>query len=327
MSFSNLSPRWAAAFAAAFALLLAPMSAQAAWPDRPIKLIVPFSPGGSNDIIARVLAEKLGARLGQPVIVENKGGAGGTIGTDFVAKSAPDGNTLLFVSTSITTNAASGKQLPYDLLKDLQPVGEVAAGAFVVVVANDLKVTTLKELIDLARAKPNTITYGTAGIGGINHLGTELLASAAKIQLVHVPYKGIGPAFTDIMGGNLQMALPTIASAVQHIQGGKMRGLAVTGAQRSPLAPQLPTVAEAALPGFVLEVWWGIVGPAKLPAPVLKRLNEDLNAVLALPEVKEVLAREGAEPRPTTPDAFSKLISADLARWSKLIKDTHIKVE
>ena len=143
----------------------------------------------------------------------------------------------------------------------------MAAGAFVVVVSNDLKVTTLKELIDLARAKPNTITYGTAGIGGINHLGTELLASAAKIQLVHVPYKGIGPAFTDIMGGNLQMALPTIASAVQHIQGGKMRGLAVTGAQRSPLAPQLPTVAEAALPGFVLEVWWGIVGPAKLPAP------------------------------------------------------------
>ena len=327
MRFANVFIRWAAMFAGALAFGLASMGAQAAWPDRPIKLIVPFTPGGSNDIIARVLATKLGARLGQPVIVENKGGAGGTIGTDYVAKSLPDGNTILFVSTSITTNAASGKQLPYDLLKDLQPIGEVAAGAFVVVVSNDLKVTTLKEFLDLARAKPNTVSYGYAGIGGINQLGTELLASAAKVQLVHVPYKGIGPAFTDLMGGNIQMALPTIASAVQHINAGKMRGLAVTGSSRSPLAPDLPTVAEAALPGFALEVWWGIVGPARLPAPVLKRLNEELNAVLALPDVKEVLAREGAEPRPSTPEEFGKLISADLTRWAKLIKDTNIKVE
>jgi tripartite-type tricarboxylate transporter receptor subunit TctC len=327
MMFSNHLTRWATLVAGALALLAVPASAHAAWPDRPIKLVVPFAPGGSNDIIARVLATKLGARLGQPVIVENKGGAGGTIGTDYVAKSPPDGNTILFVSTSITTNAASGKQLPYDLLKDLQPIGEVAAGAFVVVVSNDVKATTLKEFLDLARAKPNSISYGSAGIGGINQLGTELLASAAKVQLVHVPYKGIGPAFTDLMGGNIQMALPTIASAVQHINSGKMRGLAVTGAKRSPLAPDLPTVAEAALPGFALEVWWGIVGPAKLPAPVLKRLNEELNATLALPDVKEVLAREGTEPRPSTPEEFGKLISADLTRWTKLIKDTNIKVE
>ena len=327
LTFSNRLARWALLVATAVFSLPAHVSAQAAWPSRPIKMIVPFAPGGSNDIIARVLAEKLSARLGQPVIVENKGGAGGTIGTDFVAKSPPDGHTVLFVSTSIATNAASGKQLPYDLLKDLQPIGEVAAGAFVVVVSNDLKVKTLREFIDLARAKPGSISYGSAGIGGINHLGTELLASEAKIQLVHVPYKGIGPAFTDIMGGNLQMALPTIASAAQHIHAGKMRGLAVTGAQRSPLAPELPTAAESALPGFHLEVWWGIVGPARLPAPVLKRLNEELNAVLALPEVRDVLAREGAEPRPSTPEQFGKLIGSDLARWSKLIKDAHIKVE
>lgn len=317
----------AAAIAAAGALLPLPVGAEAAWPNHLIKLVVPFAPGGSNDIIARVLASKLGTRLGQSVVVENKPGAGGTIGTDYVAKSTPDGYTILFVSTSITTNAASGKNLPYDLVKDLQPIGEVAAGAFVVVVSNDLKATTFREFIDLARAKPNSISYGTAGIGGINHLGTELLASEAKIQLVHVPYKGIGPAFTDLMAGRLQMALPSIASATQYIHSGKMRGLAVTSAKRSPLAPELPTVSEAGLPGFQLEVWWGLVGPARMPGPVVKRLNDELNAVLALPEMQEVLAREGGTPQPSTPEAFGKLIASDFVRWSKLIKDAHIQVE
>jgi tripartite-type tricarboxylate transporter receptor subunit TctC len=320
--------RMIAIAAAAFvACLPVGASAQAAWPTHSIKLVVPFAPGGSNDIIARVLAERLTARLGQPVVVENKAGAGGTIGTDFVAKSPPDGYTLLFVSTSITTNAASGKTLPYDLLKDLQPIGQVAGGPFAIVVANDFPAKTLKEFIDIARAKPNTVSYGTAGIGGINHLGTELFASAARIQLVHVPYKGIGPAFTDLMGGRLQMALPTIASVTAYLQAGKMRGLAVTGAQRSPLAPDLPTVAEAGLPGFVLEVWWGIVAPARMPPALVKRINEELNAVLAVPEVKEVLAREAATPRPGTADEFGKLIASDLERWSKLIKEAKIQVE
>ena len=309
------------------ALVPAIADAQAAWPTRPIRLVVPFAPGGSNDIIARVLGDKLGARLSQPVVVENKPGAGGTIGTDFVAKSPPDGYTLLFVSTSFTTNAASGKSLPYDPVKDLQPIGQVAAGAFAIVVGNEVPTKTLKEFIDLARAKQNTVSYGTAGIGGINHLGTELFASAAKIQLVHVPYKGIGPAFTDLMGGRLQMALPTIASVTPYLQSGKMRGLAVTSAQRSPLAPDLPTVSEAGVPGFELEVWWGIVAPAKMPPALVKRLNEELNAVLAAPEVKDVLGKEGATPRPSTPEEFGKLIASDLGRWSKLIKDAKIQVE
>ncbi|MEP6702230.1 MAG: tripartite tricarboxylate transporter substrate binding protein [Betaproteobacteria bacterium] len=311
----------------AAALLPGDASAQAAWPAKPIKLVVPFSPGGSNDIIARVLATKLTTRIGQPVIVENKGGAGGTIGTDFVAKAAPDGYTLLLASTSITTNAATGKKLPYDLVKDLDPIGQIGAGAFVVVVGPDVKAKTLGEFIALAKASPKMITYGTAGTGGINHLGTELLAAAANIELVHVPYKGIGPAFTDLMGGNLQMALPTIASATAFINAGKMRGLAVTGAQRSPLAPELPTVAEAGLPGFQLEVWWGILGPAKLPPAVLKRLSDEINAVLAQPDVREVLEREGVSSRPGRPEEFGSLIRTDLARWTKLIKDAHLQVD
>jgi tripartite-type tricarboxylate transporter receptor subunit TctC len=302
-------------------------SAQATWPSRPIKLIVPFAPGGSNDNIARVLATELGTRLGQSFVVENKGGAGGTIGTDSVAKASPDGYTLLFASTSLTTNPASGKKLPYDPLKDLAPIGEVGAGPFVVVVSKDLAVTTLGEFVALARAKPKSINYGSAGVGGINHLGTELLAAAAEMQLVHVPYRGIGPAFTDLVAGNLQMLLPTLASAAQHIDAGTMRGLAVTGAQRSLLAPELPTVAEAGFQEFRLEAWWGLLGPARLPAAVVKRLNEELNAALAAPGVRDALAREGATPQPGTPEDFGNLIAAELTRWSRLVKDAQIQIE
>jgi tripartite-type tricarboxylate transporter receptor subunit TctC len=274
-----------------------------------------------------VLAAQLAARLGQSVVVDNKGAAGGTIGTDFVAKSTPDGYTLLFASTSITTNAASRDKLPYDPLKDLEPIGEVGAGPFVVIVSNNLKVTTLDEFIALARARPKSINYGSAGVGGINHLGTELLAVAANVQLVHVPYRGIGPAFNDLMAGNLQMLLPTVASAAQHIQAGTMRGLAVTGMHRSALLPDLPTTAEAGLPDFVLEAWWGLLGPARLPAEVVKRLNDELNAALARAEVKEALIREAATPAPGTPESFGQLIRSDLARWKQLVAAAQIQIE
>ncbi|RJG03317.1 tripartite tricarboxylate transporter substrate binding protein [Noviherbaspirillum sedimenti] len=317
--------RRALLLAAAGLLLPLQASAQAAWPARPIKIVVPFAPGGSNDNMARVLANKLSARLGQPVVVENKGGSGGTIGTDYVTKAQPDGYTLLFASTSITTNAAAGKKLPYDPVKDLAPIGMIATTPFAVVVSNDLKVTTLREFIDLARAKPGSISYGTAGVGGINHMGTELLAAEAKVKLIHAPYKGISLAFTDLMGGNLQMLLPSLAAATQHIHSGKMRGLAVTSAQRSPLAPELPTVAEAGLPGFQLEAWFGLFGPARLPADVVKRLNAELNAVLAMSDVKDVLAREAATPRPGTPAALGSLVQSELVRWTKLIKDNNIQ--
>jgi tripartite-type tricarboxylate transporter receptor subunit TctC len=318
-----------AALLCAGAALLLPTAgvAQSSWPNRPIKLIVPFPPGGSNDIISRLMAERLSTRLGQSVIVDNKGGAGGTMGTDAAAKSAPDGYTLLFVSTSITTNVAAGKKLPYDLMKDLEPIGQVAAGPFAVVVSNALKISSLREFIDLARAKPKTINYGSAGIGGLNHLGTELLAAAAKVQLVHVPYKGMGPAFTDLMGGTLQMALPSLASMTPFLGTGKMTALAMTGTKRSAIAPDLPTVAEAGLPGFELEVWWGILGPARLPAPIVKRLNEELNAVLAMPDVAAILAREGGAPRLGSAEEFRNVIRSEIGRWSQLIKDRNIQMD
>jgi tripartite-type tricarboxylate transporter receptor subunit TctC len=301
--------------------------AQAAWPNHPIRLIVPFPPGGSNDTIARVLGDKLAARLGQPVVVENKTGAGGIIGTVSVAKSPADGYTLLIASTTIATSAASGKKPPYDPSKDLQPIGEIGAGPLAIVVSNDLKVTTLNEFIALARAQPKSINYGSGGTGAMNHLGIELFASAAKIELVHVPYRGVAPAFTDLLAGNLQMLLPSLPSVTPYIHSGKIRGLAVTGVQRSALAPELPTAAEAGLPGFQLEVWWGLLGPTGLPAPVLKRLNDELNAALELTDVRELLAREGATPRPGTPEDLGNLIRSELARWSQLIKDAHIEIQ
>jgi len=325
MMFASPVTRRTMLAAAAASLLTMPTIAQAAWPDRPIRLIVPFAPGASNDILARTIAMKLSERLGQPIVVENKGGAGGIVGTEYVAKSAPDGNTLLFVSISITTNAAIRKTLPYDVAKDLQPIGEVGAGPFVVVVSNALNVKTLQEFIDLARAKPNSINYGSAGVGGINHLGTELFATAAKVQLVHVPYKGMGPAFNDLIAGNLQMGLPSLSSVAQHIHAGTMRGLAVTGKRRSPLAPELPTADEAGLPGFELEVWWGLVGPANMPPAVVKRLNDELNTVLEMPEMQEALKLEGATPHPGTPEDFGNLIRADLERWKEVVANAHIE--
>lgn len=297
------------------------------WPTQPIKIVVPFAPGGSNDIISRLLAEKLTTKLGVTVLVENRGGAGGTAGTDFVTRAAPDGYTILFASTSITTNAVSAKGLRYDVVKDLQPIGTVATSPFAVVVSNTLPAKNLKEFIALAKSEPGQINFGSAGVGGINHLGTELLAHDAGIKLTHVPYKGIGPAFTDLMGGRLQMLLPTVASVMPQIRDGRMRGLAVTGAERSALLPELPTVSEAGLPGFQLEAWFGLLGPKGMQPNVVKRLNTALNEVLAMDDVKRHLQMEGAVPMPGTPETLGNLVKSELKRWKTLVQQAGIQLD
>lgn len=307
--------------------LAAPAGAADSYPSRAIRLVVPFAPGGSNDVVARALATALGQKLGQTVVVENRGGGGSTLGTDIVAKATPDGYTLLFVSSSLTTNAAIKKSLPYDPVKDLQPVAFVGAGPLVVVVGKSFPPKSMAELIDYARAHPGAINYGSAGVGGINQLGTEMMAAAANIQLTHVPYKGMGLAFTDLMGGQIQMALPGLPPAMPLMKSGALRGLAVTGATRSPLAPDLPTVAEAGIPGFSLEIWWGVFAPANVPATIVAKLNETINEVLVSPSLRTVLAREGVEPRPQTPEAFGDYVKAEIARWAKVIKDANIPLE
>ena len=301
--------------------------AQASWPDRPVKLIVPFAPGASTDSVARLLAGKLSARLGQQVVVENRSGGGGSIGIHAVAKSAADGYTLLFASSTVITTAATGKKLPYDPIKDLTPIGETGSVPFLIVVPPSSSATTLSELIAQARAKPGALSYGTGGVATITHLGTELFASAAQVKLMHVPYKGVGESLPDLMAGRLQLLLPTVAVGTPQIRAGKMRGLAVTSAQRSPLVPDIPTAAEAGLPGLQVEAWWGVLGPARMPAPIVRKLNEEINAVLAMPDVRELLAREGATARASTPEAFGELMRTELTRWTRLIKDANISAE
>lgn len=308
-------------------LLPTPASAQGAWPERPIRLVVPFAPGASTDIVARILASRLSARLSQYVVVDNRGGAGGNIGIDAVVKAAPDGHTLLFTSTTVVTAAAGGKNLPYDPFRDLTPIGEAGAVPFMIVVNEVIKVATLADFITLARARPKAMSYGTGGVGTITHLATELFAAAAKIELLHVPYKGVGVALPDLLAGRLQVLLPTAAVGLPYVRAGRVRGLAVTSAQRTPLAPDLPTAIEAGLPSVQVEAWWGVLGPARLPLPVVTRINSEINAALGSPEVREILAREGATARTSTPDSFGKFMRAELARWSRLIKDANIHAQ
>lgn len=313
--------------AAVMLLAAADSTAAQAYPARPIRLVVPFAPGGGTDIIARLVAQDLGQAWGQPVVVDNRGGGGGIVGTEIAAKAAPDGYTMVLCSLGLSYAPALYSKLPYDTEKDLLPVSQVATQPFVYVVVPALGVGSMKELIALAKAKPGEIRYGSGGSGGSSHLGTELLRTMTGINLVHVPYKGTGPALTAMLGGEIQVQLIGISSVVPHMKSGRMRALAVSGAKRSAAAPGVPTVAEAGVPGYAFDVWYGLLYPAGAPRAIVGKANASINDVLKSPALAQRFAAVGLEPAGSTPEAFAKLIRGEMAKWRKVVKEANIRVE
>jgi len=314
----------------AAAVLLAGACAGAAaqqYPSRPIRFIVPFAPGGGADVVARSLGDRLAQNLGQPVLVENKPGAGATVGADFVAKSAPDGYTLLYGTPGPQIiNPYLMKKLPYDPVADFAPISRLVVIPNILVVHPSVPAKSVKELIDLAKAKPNTINFGSAGIGATSHLSGELFKSAAGIQIVHVPYKGTGAALQDLLAGNIQMAIDSIPVYLPHLRSGALRALAVSTPMRSPVLPDLPPIADT-LPGFDAAAMNYVAARAGTPRPIVERLNKEINAVLAVPEVRERLLGMGATPTGSTPEELELVIRSESAKWKKVIEISGAKAE
>jgi len=308
------------------ALVCAPASAQK-YPDKSIRFIVPFAPGGTNDIIARLMAAKLHESLGQPVVVDNRGGGGGVIGIDTAAKAAPDGYTLLMANLNLSTNPALVKKLPYDMLKDLAAVSLLATSPVVLVVTPSLPVKSVGELIAYAKAHPGKLTFATSGMGSTTHIPMELLISMTGIRMVPVHYKGGGPALIDLVGGRVSPAFTTILPVMPHLQSQRLRALAVSTPKRSSALPDVPTVAEAGVPGYAFTGWWGMVVPARTPRPVVVTLNTELGKILAQKDVREKLIGQGAEPEHTTPERFAAYIREETAKWGKVIRQANIQAE
>jgi len=316
--------------ALAIALLLAavatPLHAQS-YPTRAVRMIVPFAPGGNTDIIARVYAPKMAEALGQQVIIDNRGGAGSTIGTELAAKSPPDGYTILMVSAAHTINPAMAKKLPYDSVRDFAPIGIVADVPTAFVVHPSLPARNLKEFLAIARAQPGAIFYSTAGRGTVGHLAAELLNSAARIKLTAVHYKGTGPSMIDLVAGQVQMQFPSMPAAVQYTRPGKLRMIAQTGEKRSNAAPDVPTMQEQGLKGFVVSSGFAMFAPAGTPKPIIDRLNGALVKALNDPGVKNTLAQQGAEVVASSPEAHDKFNRAEIAKWIKVAREAGIEPE
>jgi tripartite-type tricarboxylate transporter receptor subunit TctC len=308
--------------------MLAAASALAqGYPARPIRMLVPFSAGGTVDIVARVVGAKLAAELGQPFVVENKAGAGGTIAAAVLAKSPGDGYTLMMMSQALAYSASLYPDLPYDTLRDLAPIAYVGATPNALVVTNSLPVRTVQEFLAYARANPGSIAYGSAGIGSAGHLAVELLRSLTGIRLTHVPYKGNAPALTDLISGQIQTMLLTMPSVMSQVKGDKVRALATSGARRSPALPELPTIAEAGVPGYEYTPWYGMFGPGTLPRELTARLNSAVNRALADAGLGEKLAQQGLEVQSMTSDQFTGIVRADVARWGKIIRELGVRGE
>ena len=296
------------------------------YPTRPIRLIIPFPPGGSNDILGRFIAQKMTERLGQTTIADNRPGADGIIGTDAAARAAPDGLTILIVSTSFTMNPAVHK-LPYDSLKSLVPVAQIASGGNVIATHPTFPAKTVKDLVALAKAKPGHLRYASSGIGGFNHFGGEQFNMLAGVKLIHIPYKGGGPSMLDVMTGQVEVVFGTLIQAIPHIRSGKLKALGVGSAKRSPLLPDVPTVSESGVPGYDGSVWWGILAPAGVPEGIIMKLNSTIGAIVSEPEMAKRLVAEAAEPAIGTPEAFGKLIVNDIAKHQRIAKQAGIRAE
>jgi tripartite-type tricarboxylate transporter receptor subunit TctC len=326
----SFRPPRRALLAAALALAgLAPLAglAQESYPSRPITIVVPYPPGGSNDVFARVIAKEMGDILKQPVIIDNKPGGSGTIGAALVARAAPDGYTLVAVSSSMTTNAAIQPHMPFDAVKGLAPVAMFAEGPMIIVVNNDFPAHNPKELVAAIRAKPGQYNYASSGSGSVNHFATELLkAKAGNLFITHVPYRGMPPAITDLIGGQTQMLVSSGPSLMPMVRAGKVRAVAITSPTRSEVAPDLIPMATA-VPGYQFSLWWGMLAPAGTPPAIVDKLNAAVNEVLRRPAIKEQFLREGAEVKPVTPAQFATIVSDDVARWKSLAKQQHIVAE
>jgi tripartite-type tricarboxylate transporter receptor subunit TctC len=323
-----ITGRPAAALAALLLLPFAAVStAQAqAWPERAVRLIVPFPPGGSNDIVGRVIGQHLGERLGRPVVIDNRGGAGGTIGTEAAVRSQPDGYTMLVISVAYSYNPSIYK-LPYDPVKAIVPVAMIGSGPNVLVVHPSLPVKSVKDLIALAKARPGQLNYATAGIGSFQHLSSELFRLMAGVNIVHIPYKGGGPAMVALMSGQAEISIGSLIQTIPHIRSGKFRALATGGAKRNPALPDAPTISEAGVKGYEASNWWGIVAPAGVSPAIVRRVNEEVAVILKQPDVQKWFVNEGAEAVSKTPDEFRQWILSEMDKWGKVVRQAGIKPE
>jgi len=296
------------------------------YPTRPVRMIIPFPPGGSNDVVGRLIAIKLGDRLGKQVVVDNRSGAGGVIGTEVVAKSPPDGYTLLIISMAHAVNPWLYK-LPYDPIKAFVPIGVMGSGPNVVVVHPDLPVHSIKELVTLAKQKPGDLQYASAGVGSFQHLGAELFKLEAGVDMLHVPFKGGGPAMIDVVGGHTKVMFSSLVQTTPHIKTGKLRALGVGGKERSKVLPDVPSVAEAGVPTYEAVNWWGIVAPAGTPQPIIDKLHAALSAAQDTPEVEKQFASEGATVVKKSPTEFGTFMVSEMNKWEQVVKKGGIKAE
>ena len=318
--------RWGALVIA----LLLPLSgvfAQSKFPSKPVTIIVPYPAGGSNDTFAREVGKRLSEAWKQPVIVDNRAGAGGSIGAALVSKAPPDGYTICLLSSSFTTNAAIQANLPFDPVTGFTPIAMVAKGPMLLTVSNQLPVKNLGEFIALAKSQPGKLNYATSGMGSTNHFATELLMRAAGIQMIHVPYKGMPPAVADVIGAHADVLIASAPSVYQHVKAGRIRGLGVTSEGPSAVVPDLPSIQQSGVKGYRFELWWGILAPPKTPPEIAAMMNSEVNRIINTQEIREVFLREGAEPAPMSMQQFAATIASEIEGWKKVAKEANIKPE